>query len=213
MFTGIISEVGEVARVVVSGAGGRLKIKGRGTARSLSPGDSVAVEGVCLTVSETGVDFFEADVSTETAATTTLGELRAGEAVNLELATPAGGRLGGHLVQGHVDGVGKVTALTPSGNGYLLRFAVPPEIGRYVVEKGSVAVAGVSLTAVGVGDGAFGAAIIPYTYENTTFKNRRPGDRVNVEADLIGKYVERFLGSSSGRGLTLERLAEMGYGD
>lgn len=213
MFTGIISEVGEVARVAVSGAGGRIRIKGRETARALSPGDSVAVEGVCLTAAEVGADFFEADVSAETATTTTLGELRAGAAVNLELATPAGGRLGGHLVQGHVDGVGAVAALKPSGDGYLLKLAVPPEISRYVVEKGSVAVAGISLTAVGVGDGAFGAAIIPYTYENTTFKHRRPGDRINVEVDLIAKYVERFLSSSSGRGLTLERLAELGYGD
>ncbi len=213
MFTGIISEVGEVARVAVSGAGGRIRIKGRETARALSPGDSVAVEGVCLTAAEVGADFFEADVSAETATTTTLGELRAGAAVNLELATPAGGRLGGHLVQGHVDGVGGVAALTPSGDGYLLKLAVPPEISRYVVEKGPVAVAGISLTAVGVSDGVFGAAIIPYTYENTTFKHRRPGDRINVEVDLIAKYVERFLGSSSGRGLTLERLAELGYGD
>ncbi len=213
MFTGIISEVGEVARAAVSAAGGRIRIKGRETARALSPGDSVAVEGVCLTAAEVGADFFEADVSAETATTTTLGELRAGAAVNLELATPAGGRLGGHLVQGHVDGVGAVAAMTPSGDGYLLKLAVPPEISRYVVEKGSVAVAGISLTAVGVGDGAFGAAIIPYTYENTTFKHRRPGDRINVEVDLIAKYVERFLSSSSGRGLTLERLAELGYGD
>ncbi|MEE8640132.1 MAG: riboflavin synthase [bacterium] len=213
MFTGIISEVGEVARSAVSGAGGRIRIKGRETARALSPGDSVAVEGVCLTAAEVSADFFEADVSAETATTTTLGELRAGAAVNLELATPAGGRLGGHLVQGHVDGVGAVAALKPSGDGYLLKLAVPPEISRYVVEKGSVAVAGISLTAVGVGDGAFGAAIIPYTYENTTFKHRRPGDRINVEVDLIAKYVERFLSSSSGRGLTLERLAELGYGD
>lgn len=213
MFTGIISEVGEVARVAVGGAGGRIRIKGRETARALSPGDSVAVEGVCLTAAEVGADFFEADVSAETATTTTLGALRGGAAVNLELATPAGGRLGGHLVQGHVDGVGAVTALTLSGDGYLLKLAVPPEISRYVVEKGPVAVAGISLTAVGVGDGAFGAAIIPYTYENTTFKHRRPGDRINVEVDLIAKYVERFLGSSSGRGLTPERLAELGYGD
>lgn len=213
MFTGIISEVGEVARAAVSGAGGRIRIKGRETARALSPGDSVAVEGVCLTAAEVGADFFEADISAETATTTTLGELRAGAAVNLELATPAGGRLGGHLVQGHVDGVGAVTALTRSGDGYLLKLAVPAEISRYVVEKGPVAVAGISLTAVGVGDGAFGAAIIPYTYENTTFKHRRPGDRINVEVDLIAKYVERFLSSSSGRGLTRERLAELGYGD
>ena len=205
--------MGEVARVGVSGAGGRIKIKGRETTRALSPGDSVAVEGVCLTAAAAGADFFEADVSPETAATTTLGEIRVGEAVNLELATPADGRFGGHLVQGHVDGVGKVAALTPSGGGYLLKFAVPSEISRYVVEKGSVAVAGISLTAVGVGDGAFAAAIVPYTYENTTLKRRRPGDRVNVEVDLIAKYVERFLGSSAGGGVTLERLAELGYGD
>jgi riboflavin synthase len=212
MFTGIISEVGEVARAAVSGAGGRVRIRARETSRALAPGDSVAVDGVCLTAAELGADFFEADVSAETAATTTLGDLRAGEAVNLELAMPADGRLGGHLVQGHVDGVGRVTAVTPSGEGYLFRFAVPPEIGRYVVEKGSVAVAGISLTAVEAGDGAFAAAIIPHTYEHTTLKRRRPGDRVNVEADLIAKYVERFLTSRPGRGVTPGRLAELGYG-
>jgi riboflavin synthase len=211
MFTGIILEAGEVARAI--GGSGRIRIKGHEAVRALSPGDSVAVEGVCLTTAEVGADFFEADVSAETEAKTTLGGLKAGDAVNLELAMAAAGRLGGHFVQGHVDGVGKVAALARSGEGYVFRFEVPPEIGRYVVEKGSVAVAGISLTAVDVGEGSFAAAIIPHTFENTTLKYRRPGDFVNVEADIIAKYVERFVTPNTGRGVTLERLTELGYGD
>lgn len=213
MFTGIISDVGEVARATVGGEGGRLEIKAPATVKALTRGDSVAVDGVCLTAAEVEGDRFSADVSAETAAATTLGALKSGERVNLELAMAAGDRFGGHLVQGHVDGVGVVRGLAPSGVGYVLRVAVPAEIGKYVVEKGSVAVAGISLTAVDVVEGAFAVAVIPHTYENTTLKDKRAGNRVNVEVDLIAKYVERFLGRNPGRGLTLERLAELGYGE
>lgn len=207
MFTGIITEVGEVARFA---SGGRIKVKAPETAGALEVGGSVALEGVCLTAVDVGEGYFEADISRET-ATTTLGGARPGDAVNLELPTAMGAPLGGHLVQGHVDGVGTVKELSPSGSGLMLRVAVPTEICRYVVEKGSVAVAGISLTAVDVADDEFGAAIVPHTYERTTLKYRRPGDRINVEADLIAKYVERFTGSRRG-GLTPERLAELGYG-
>jgi riboflavin synthase len=211
MFTGIISEVGEVAGVAVGGAGGRIKIRAARTAAALAVGDSVAVEGACLTAAAVDGEYFEADVSRETAETTTLAGTKTGDAVNLELATAVGAPLGGHLVQGHVDGVGTVRELVPSGDGYTLRVGVPTGISRYVVEKGSVAVAGISLTAVAVGDGEFGAAIVPHTYRNTTLRHRRSGDRVNIEVDLIAKYVERFVGSSRG-GLSAERLAELGYG-
>lgn len=211
MFTGIITEVGEVARFARGGGGGRLRVKAGKVAAALAAGDSVAVEGACLTAAAVEGEYFEADVSGETAKTTTIAGMKAGDAVNLELAAALGAPLGGHLVQGHVDGVGTVKELAPCGDGYTLRVAVPRGIGRYVVEKGSVAVAGISLTAVEVADGEFGAAIIPYTYHNTTLKHRRPGDRVNVEVDLIAKYVERFVGSSRG-GLSAERLTELGYG-
>jgi riboflavin synthase len=213
VFTGIISDVGEVARATVGRAGGRLEVRAPATAQALRRGDSIAVDGVCLTATEVGRDRFVADVSAETAAATTLGELTSGERVNLELAMAAAGRFGGHLVQGHVDGVGTVRELAPSAVGYLLRVAVPLEISRYVVDKGSVAVAGISLTAVDAVEGAFAVAVIPHTHENTTLKDKRAGSRVNVEVDLIAKYVERFLGRNPGRGLTLERLAKLGYSD
>ncbi|NIT35245.1 MAG: riboflavin synthase [candidate division Zixibacteria bacterium] len=208
MFTGMITEVGEVARTA---GGGRIKVKAPKTAGALEVGGSVALEGVCLTAVDVGEGYFEADISRETAATTTIGSARPGDAVNLELPTAVGAPLGGHLVQGHVDGFGTVKELARTGEGYTLRVAVPPDLSRYVVEKGSVAVAGISLTAVDVADDGFGAAIIPHTYERTTLKYRRPGDKVNVEVDLIAKYVERFVGGRRG-GLTRERLAELGYG-
>lgn len=211
MFTGIIVEVGEVASLERKGAGGRLRVEANKATTNLVVGDSVAVEGACLTAASVGDGYFEADLSPETMAATTLGDLRPGDAVNLELPTPAGSPLGGHFVQGHVDGVGTVKELTKAGEGYALRVAVPPALARYVVEKGSVAVAGISLTAVDVRGGEFGAAVIPHTYENTTLKHRRPGSRVNVEVDVIAKYVERLVGRESG--LTGERLAELGYGD
>jgi riboflavin synthase len=213
VFTGIISDVGEVVRATIGPAGGRLEVRAPATAKALNRGDSVAVDGVCLTAVGVEGDRFRADVSAETVAATTLGELKSGERVNLELAMAATGRFGGHLVQGHVDGVGVIRDLAPSPVGYVLRVGVPDEISRYLVEKGSVAVAGISLTAVDVGEGAFAVAVIPHTYENTTLRDKRAGSRVNVEVDLIAKYVERFLGRSAGRGLTLERLVELGYGD
>jgi len=211
MFTGIIAEVGEVASLERKGAAGRLRVNADEVTAGLGVGGSVAVEGACVTAAAVGDGYFEADLSPETVAATTLGELRPGDPVNLELPTPAGSPLGGHFVQGHVDGVGTVKELTKSGDAYTLRVAVPPGLARYVVEKGSVTVAGISLTAVDVRDGEFGAALIPHTYENTTLKSRRPGSRVNVEVDVIAKYVERL--ASRGSGLTAERLAELGYGD
>jgi len=203
--------VGEVASLERRGAAARLRVKANEVAAGMRVGDSVAVEGACLTATSVGDGYFEADLSPETVAATTLGTLRPGDEVNLELPTPAGGPLGGHFVQGHVDGTGTVKELTASGDVYTLRVAVPPALARYVVEKGSVAVAGISLTAVDVRDGEFGAAVIPHTYENTTLKRRRPGSRVNVEVDVIAKYVERL--ACRGSGLTTERLADLGYGD
>jgi riboflavin synthase len=211
MFTGIIVEVGEVVSLERRGGAARLRVKADRVSAGMRAGDSVAVEGACLTATAVGDGYFEADVSPETEAKTTLGDLRPGDGVNLELPTPAGAPLGGHFVQGHVDAVGTVKEMKASGGAYALRVAVPAALARYVVEKGSVAVAGISLTAIDVRDGEFGAAVIPHTYENTTLKGLRPGSRVNVEVDVIAKYVERLVGRGSD--LTAERLAELGYGD
>ncbi|MGD8719361.1 MAG: riboflavin synthase [Candidatus Zixiibacteriota bacterium] len=212
MFTGIVAEIGAVAALERESAGARISVRAERTAGGLAVGDSVAVEGVCLTATAVQGGEFRADVSGETLAASTLGDLRPGDPVNLEAAMALGAPLGGHLVQGHVDGVGTVRELRRAEGGYYLRVEVPPGIGRYVVEKGSVAVSGVSLTAIDVSAEAFGVALIPHTYERTTLQRLRPGSRVNVEADLIAKYVERFVSGGAAEGLSAERLAELGYG-
>jgi riboflavin synthase len=153
---------------------------------------------------------FDGDISAETATKTTLGHARPGDLVNLELPLTAGDPLGGHIVQGHVDGVGTIRRLAPTGEGYELTVGLPPELVRYVVPKGSIAIAGISLTAAAADGAGFTAAVIPHTFEHTTLKTRRPGDAVNVEVDIIAKYVERFTEGRAGR-LTTERLAELGY--
>jgi riboflavin synthase len=208
MFTGIVAEVGTVAAAGASD-GGRLSVAAGSLAESLNVGASVAVEGVCLTVAEVRNGVFGADVSAETLERTTLGELRRGDKVNLEAAVAAGSPLGGHLVQGHVDGVGVVRALERRGGEYALRVTVPAALARYVVEKGSVAVAGISLTPIEVNDASFGAAVVSHTFDHTTLRFRRPGDRVNVEVDIVAKYVERFTGGRGG--ISEARLAELGF--
>ncbi len=211
MFTGIISEVGVVEASRSRAGGRRIRITNAPLARELDVGASVAVEGVCLTVVALAEGWFEADVSAATAATTTLGDVKPRDGVNLELpATPAS-LLGGHFVQGHVDGVGTVTVLERRAGDYYLRVAAPEAAVPFVVERGSVAVSGISLTAVDVGDGSFGAVIIPHTFNNTTLPRRRVGDSVNVEADIIAKYVATFSASTKGKGLTAGRLAELGF--
>jgi len=210
MFTGIISEVGAVAAYA---GGKRLRVRCDRAAAALALGGSIAVDGACLTAVATGAGFFEADVSSETAARTTLGELRPGDAVNLELPVAAGAPLGGHIVQGHVDGVGRVKALERDGAGRVLRVALPAGLEAFVVAKGSLAVAGISLTVAAVADGDVTVAVVPYTYENTTLRRRRPGDGVNVEVDILAKYVARFLAGRDTQGLTAERLAALGFAE
>jgi riboflavin synthase len=197
MFTGIVRELGEVERIDRSPAGGRLRVRAR-LADQLADGDSVAVSGACLTATALEDGAFEADVMNRTLELTTLGALRAGDRVNLEPALRAGDPLGGHIVQGHVDATGEVTATVADGLARRLAVAVPEPLRRYVVERGSVAVDGVSLTVAGLTGAGFEASLIPETLERTTLGGLARGDAVNLELDVIARYAERLLQTSRG---------------
>lgn len=188
MFTGLIEDAGEVLSADRAAGGLRLGI-GTRLAADLKAGESIAVNGVCLTAVSPAPGRFMADVSPATLAVTTLGGLIAGMRVNLERAMPADGRFGGHIVQGHVDGVGEVTALTRDGDHHWLVVDVPPDLAPYLVEKGSLAVDGISLTIARLHASHAGFQIVPHTLAHTNLAAMRPGDRVNVECDIIGKYV------------------------
>lgn len=193
LFTGIVEGTGTVRAVERSGRTLRLAISAGRLAAGLSAGDSVAVNGVCLTVTKVNGGEFWADVMPETFDRTALARLRPGEPVNLERPLSPSGRLGGHLVQGHVDGVGTVAAVREEENARILTIRAPAGVLRYLVPKGSVAVDGVSLTVVDVAPDHFTVSLIPHTATVTTLGRRRPGDPVNIEADVIAKYVERFV--------------------
>ena len=195
MFTGIVEGTGTVAGLgtAADGSGARLEVEAPFLAGELRLGESVAVNGCCLTVAEPTARGFAADLVAETLRRTALGGLAAGDLVNLERPMALGGRLGGHLVQGHVDGVAEVLERTAVGDGEEVRVELPGELARYVVEKGSVAVDGVSLTVAGVGPGWFAVALVPHTLEVTTLGDRRPGDPVQLEIDVVAKYVERLV--------------------
>lgn len=198
MFTGIVEEVGTAAGVHLRGGDARLELHGPLVTESVRLGDSIAVDGVCLTVVDVHDGVFGVDVMPETLARTTLGSLEPGGRVNLERAVRADGRLDGHLVQGHVDGVGTLVERRPGARWDDLRFALPPALVRYVAEKGSIAVSGVSLTVTGVGEDWFGVSLIPTTLAGTTLGALEPGDQVNLEVDVVAKYVERLLGQRNG---------------
>jgi len=193
MFTGLVEELGTVAAVEPLGDSVRLTLRGPLVASDASLGDSIAVNGCCLTVAHLDGVHFSADVMAESLERTSLAELAPGSVVNLERAVAAGARLGGHIVQGHVDGVGTLLERSPSEHWEILRFTLPAELARYLVEKGSITVDGVSLTVVDVADGSFAVSLIPTTLAETTLGARQPGDRVNLEVDIIAKYVERLL--------------------
>jgi riboflavin synthase len=193
MFTGIIEELGHVRSVEQRGDNARVLIEARLVTEDIHEGDSIAVNGVCLTALNVEKDSFAADVSRETLDRSTLGGLRPGAPVNLERSVTPATRLGGHLVQGHVDARGKFLSATDLGGSWTVRIAYPPEIARYLVFKGSVAVEGISLTIAQLTDEYFEIAIIPKTWEVTNFSHLRPGDTVNLEVDVIAKYVERLL--------------------
>lgn len=194
MFTGIVEELGEVTAVENLGDSSRFRLRGPVVTEGAKHGDSIAVNGVCLTVVDHGEQEFTADVMAETLNRSSLGALRAGSRVNLERPMAVGGRLGGHIVQGHVDGTGRIVERKPSENWEIVKVSLPAELTRYVVEKGSITVDGVSLTVVDAGPDYFTISLIPTTLALTTLGHKQPGDPVNLEVDVIAKYVERLLG-------------------
>jgi len=196
MFTGIVAEQGEVEAVTATGEGARLRVR-TGLASELSTGDSVAVAGACLTATTVDGGGFEADVMNQTLSLTTLGDLDAGDRVNLELPLRASDRLGGHVVQGHVDGTATVAAAEEDGFARRLRLELPDHLQAYVVERGSVAIAGVSLTISAVGEDWVEVSLIPETLERTTLGEAAPGDRVNVETDVMARYLRQWFDSMS----------------
>jgi riboflavin synthase len=191
VFTGLVAGTGTVESLERDGGGVRLRVRSE-LAGELGPGDSVAVNGVCLTAVEPDGDGFSADVMEETLRRSSLGPLATGDAVNLELPLRAGDRLGGHIVQGHVDGTGAIDSLREEGLSRVVRIAAPAELLRYVVEKGSIAVEGVSLTVSAIDDEAFEVSLIPETLERTTLGAAAPGRTVNLEVDVLAKYVEKL---------------------
>jgi riboflavin synthase len=199
MFTGIVEEKGTVTALDRLGDALRLVVRGPVVTSDAAHGDSISVNGCCLTVAQLDGDMFSADVMAESLARTSLGELVAGSEVNLERAVAAGARLGGHIVQGHVDGTARLIDRTSSASWDMLRFALPADVARYLVEKGSVTVDGVSLTVVEIVDASgtdeawFSVSLIPTTLTDTTLGALEPGDRVNLEVDVLAKYVERLL--------------------
>ncbi len=198
MFTGIVEELGEVVAVDDLGDAARLSVRGPRVTDGVANGDSIAVNGVCLTVASHTGDAFTADVMRETLTRSSLGALVPGTRVNLERSVRLADRLGGHLVQGHVDGTGTIISRTPADHWEVVRIALPPGLARYIVEKGSVAVDGISLTIVSVADTGdwFEVSLIPETLKRTTLGVKQPGETVNLEVDVIAKYVEKLLGGT-----------------
>jgi riboflavin synthase len=217
MFTGITEHVGKIESLDRGAEGGRLRVSFAGAGEgfaSIKQGDSVMVNGCCLTAVEVGAGTFLADLSGETLRRTGFGEKKAGDLVNLELPLAAGARLGGHFVQGHVDGVGRVTRVVPEGENWWLSVRVPEDLRRYVVEKGSLAIDGISLTVARWHDGVADIAVIPFTYEHTNVRSMAPNDAVNLEVDILAKYVESLLDARKGRAesrLTVAALREQGF--
>ncbi|MFB7919005.1 riboflavin synthase [Streptomyces sp. NPDC056061] len=197
MFTGIVEELGEVTAVEQLGDASRFRLRGPVVTEGAKHGDSIAVNGVCLTVVDLGDGEFTADVMAETLNRSSLGALETGSRVNLERPMAVGGRLGGHIVQGHVDGTGRIVERKASEHWEIVKVSLPDDLARYVVEKGSITVDGVSLTVVDAGPDYFTISLIPTTLALTTLGIKEPGDPVNLEVDVIAKYVERLLGNGA----------------
>lgn len=193
MFTGLIQDIGKIQSIERRGGGVRLTISTQLDLSAGKIGDSISVDGVCLTIIQLGRNSFTVEVSPETLQRTTLSTAKDGQPVNLEMPLKMSDPLGGHWVAGHVDGTGEIVEVLPEGNSLRYRFRVPKEIDRYLIEKGSVAVDGISLTVMECRDREFSVAVIPHTAQMTTLGKKKSGERVNVETDLIGKYVEKFL--------------------
>jgi riboflavin synthase len=206
VFTGIIEEIGKV----ISARPGNLTIAANKVLEDITEGASIAVNGVCLTVTGFDSKSFSVEVMPETSSRTNLGMLKAGDGVNLERPLALGGRLGGHLVQGHIDDTGRVISVTPDGDSIVVSFATPPRLMAYIVEKGFIAIDGASLTVVSRDSGSFLVSLVGYTRQHTTLGSLRAGDTVNLEADIIAKYVEQFNRKSSS-GITVDFLQEHGF--
>lgn len=216
MFTGIIEEIGTVVAVQKGAGSGRLSIKAELVLEGTKLGDSIAVNGVCLTVADLSRNVFAADVMNETLRRSGLGELAAGGRVNLERAMQLNGRFGGHIVSGHIDGTGRIVKKERDENAVWITVSAPEGIMKYIVEKGSIAIDGISLTVAGVTEKSFAVSLIPHTGQNTTLLDKQPGETVNLENDIVGKYIERFLkvqNSDVGpkSNITLEFLANAGF--
>lgn len=226
MFTGIIEEIGSVASVEPSGngAGAKIKIRAQKILKGTKTGDSIAVNGVCLTATSLGADFFTADVMAETLRRSNLGSLAVGSQVNLERAMAADGRFGGHIVSGHIDGTGTIAETEREGNAVWVCVSAPKEILDLIVQKGSIAIDGISLTVAKLEAARFAVSVIPHTGEETTLLSKKVGDKVNLENDIVGKYVQRLLGlegnsgggdnrssESSRSAITEEFLRERGF--
>lgn len=215
MFTGIVEEVGVIERIQRGRLSAVLSIQAEKILRDINVGDSIAVNGVCLTVTSFTARSFQADVMHETLDRSSLAGLTGGSHVNLERAMPANGRFGGHIVAGHVDGVGKIISVRRDDTAVWYRIQASPQILRYIVEKGSVAIDGISLTVARLGKEDFSVSAIPHTVQITTLGERRAGDLVNLENDVVGKYVERFLLSAAepqkASGISMEFLTRCGY--
>ncbi len=206
MFTGIIEEIGKVSSASTT----RLVISARQVVDGIKPGDSIAINGACLTVTDFDRVSFSVDVMPETLQRTNLGQLTAGDGVNLERPTTLGGQLGGHLVQGHIDDIGRIISMEREGEALLFRFEAPPEVMRYTAPKGFIAVDGISLTITEKDNSSFQVSVVEYTRRNTTLSSRKVGDVVNLEVDIIAKYVAQFTQPQAG-GLTVEFLIEHGF--
>jgi len=217
VFTGIIEEIGIVQELHFSQEGATITLSAATIAPQLKTGDSVSVDGVCLTATRVGEGYFSCDISAETLRVSGFKSAKRGTRVNLERSLMLGDRLGGHFVQGHVDGMGRLTARKPSGEGYEMSFDFPQALERYLIYKGSIAVNGISLTIASLGKNSFSVAVIPHTYGSTNLSQIKIGDAVNLEVDMLGKYFERFFqlgltpGEKPGAKLTAEYLKSQGF--
>jgi riboflavin synthase len=212
VFTGIIEELGSVRSLVKTSGGALIEISARAVIEATADGDSISVNGVCLTALNVKTDGFSADVSRETLDRSTLGSLNSGSRVNLERAVTPSTRLGGHIVQGHVDGRGRFISAVESGGFWTVKIGFPPDLAQYFVYKGSVSVEGISLTIAKLNEADFEIAVIPKTWELTNLSTLNPGDEVNLEADVIAKYVERIMQiGNSTSSVTIETLKNHGF--
>lgn len=217
IFTGIIEELGLIKNITLQGESGYIAIKAKKVLEKTQIGDSIAVNGICLTVTSLQPDGFTADVMAETFRRSGLKNAKSGEAVNLERAMAADGRFGGHIVSGHIDGTGTISEYRDEGNAVWVTVDTPKEILALIVEKGSICIDGISLTVADVGDNYFKVSIIPHTAQETTLIRKKKGDLVNLENDVIGKYVQKLLGLDTAKNeenksnLTLEMLEEYGF--